>query len=71
MTEQIYESWVEEENRKMLEEENRKFMRNMFELKEQSCLNKLNSGMNCQKHCTAYGTTECMHPERVFPKVRL
>ena len=55
---------------KALEEENRKYLRNMYELQEQSCLNRLNARMDCYT-CTSYGTSKCMHPEKIFPAKRI
>ena len=53
-----------------LYEENQKFLQKMNEMEEQACLNKLNSGMSCQKYCAYYNTLKCRHPEKVFPRVR-
>lgn len=55
-----------EEKRK--QESDEMFYRSLNELEEQSCLNKLNSGMDCSKNCAYYGTVKCRHPEKVFPQ---
>lgn len=51
------------------EEKNRMFLRSLWELEEQACLNRLRSGMSCEKYCDYYGKEgKCHHPEQVFPQ---
>ena len=48
-------------------EADERFRRSMMELAEQSCLNRLNAGMNCRETCADYGTKACRHSEKAFP----